>query len=522
MTSNGTQPSTPRAQSSERYESLSLQSVLAAVMRRKWFLIILVVLCVTGAVVISLMQPAKYQATAQVYMSPEDVAALVSGTTSNSTGDDSTRANETQAQLARVPAIARAAVDASGIDGLDAEKLLSDSDVKAEQDADLLVFRVRSGDRDAAIALVNAYANAFINYRNDLDTRAIRQALEGVDTQLARLRAQGDEGSALYSDLFGKRQQLATLETLQTSNAFLVRPAETATQVAPKPIRAGVIAFIAALLVGIVAALIADALDTRVRNTVEVSDRLGGAALLGRLPRVRGAPGRGTESLVTRNDPAGPQAEPYRLLRTSLDFATMGRGLGTVLVTSARAGEGKSTTAANLALALAQGGKRVCLVDLDLRRPVLHRLFDIPATPGLTDLAVGRAVLRQALHRVSVGEASGNADQAGASLSVIPAGTRPPNPGEFVTSEETFTFLSGLQQDFDAVIIDAPPMLGMVDARLLSSRATWVLVVTRPGTLKRSVLDELERVLEESRARVAGFVTVAEPSGPEYGYSYSS
>jgi capsular exopolysaccharide synthesis family protein len=521
MTSNGAPPSTPRIRSSERYDSLSLQSVLAAIARRRWFLIILVALSVGGAVALSLSRPAEYEATAQVYMSPQDVAALVAGTTSAGTDDASPRANETQAQLARVPAIARTAVSAAGVTGLDATQLLDKSSVEAQRDTDLLVFRVRSGDRTDAVTLVNAYANAFIAYRSELDTRAIRQALEGVDAQLGKLRAQGDEESALYSDLFGKRQQLATLETLQTSNAFLVRPAETATQVAPKAIRTAAIAFVAALLVGIVAALIADALDTRVRTTGEVSERLGGVALLGRLPRVKGASGRSGESLVTRNDPAGSQAEPYRLLRTSLDFATMGRGLGTVLVTSARAGEGKSTTAANLALALAQGGKRVCLVDLDLRRPAVHRLFDLPATPGLTDLTVGRAVLRQALHRVTVGEAS-VPHQGSASLSVITAGTAPPNPGEFVTSEETTAFLSSLQQEFEAVIVDAPPMLGMVDARLLSSRATWVLVVTRPGTLKRSVLDELERVLEESRARVAGFVTVAESGGPEYGYSYSA
>jgi Mrp family chromosome partitioning ATPase len=151
----------------------------------------------------------------------------------------------------------------------------------------------------------------------------------------------------------------------------------------------------------------------------------------------------------------------------------------------------------------------------------VDRLFDLPTTPGLTDLAVGRAVLRQALHRVPVSETPSVSDQADTALSVITAGTRPPNPGEFVTSEETFNFLAGLQDEFDAVIIDAPPMLGMVDARLLSSRATWVLVVTRPGTLKRSVLDELDRVLEESRARVAGFVTVGEPGAPVYGYSYT-
>src|SRR5262249_8910325 len=157
--------------------------------------------------------------------------------------------------------------------------------------------------------------------------------------------------------------------------------------VQPRPVRNGIIGFALGALLGIAFAFLREALDTRVRSASEVAARLG-VPLLGRVP----APPRAirtSDKLVIVEEPAGSRSEPFRVLRTNLQFVDIDRGSRVIMVTSALSGEGKSTTAANLAVALAQAGKHVVLVDLDLRRPFIDRFFSLTGQPGLTSVALG-------------------------------------------------------------------------------------------------------------------------------------
>jgi Mrp family chromosome partitioning ATPase len=234
-------------------------------------------------------------------------------------------------------------------------------------------------------------------------------------------------------------------------------------------------------------------------------------------------------------EPTGVQAETFRMLRTNLEFATLGRDVRTVMVTSAVEQEGKSTTIANLAIALARAGQRVVLVDLDLRRPFVHRFFDLEG-PGVTQVALGHVSLEHALATVAItesaakpsnGNGNGNGNGHGAvkgMLEVLPAGPIPPDPGEFVGTAALTEILEQLRERADVVLIDAPPTLHVGDAMTLSAKVDGVLVVTRMKLVRRQMLAELGRRLSGSPTPILGFVVTGagEDEGYGYGYGYGS
>jgi succinoglycan biosynthesis transport protein ExoP len=317
------------------------------------------------------------------------------------------------------------------------------------------------------------------------------------------------------------------MEALQTSNAFVVREAERAEQVAPRPLRNGLLAFGIGAVLGIALAFLWQALDTRVRSAEEIGMRLR-LPLLARLPEPPRALRRKRE-LVMLSKPGGVQAEAFRMLRTNLDFVNLERDAQTIMVTSADEAEGKSTTVANLAVALARAGRHVALVDLDLRRPTIGAFFGIENRPGVTDIALGHIDPVQALCEINVaavdGEAARRPVRTG-TLEVLPSGPLPPNVGEFVATRALGGILRLLRERADIVLVDAPPLLHVGDALALSAKVDSLLVVTRMGVVRRPMLAELERVLAASPAEKLGFVVTDAGSedgyagGYAYGYGY--
>jgi uncharacterized protein involved in exopolysaccharide biosynthesis len=247
-------------------DAATLRDYLRVLLRHRWVVLAAAVLAPTAAVLLSLRQPPLYEASAEVLLAHQNLAATLTGTQDPTVYQQAERVAETQAQLARVPDVAQRTIDAVGVDDVTVREFLELSSVSAERNADLLEFTVQNESRGLAEQLSTEYARQFTQYRLALDTHALVLAREEVETQISELEAQGDRTSPLYASLVEKEQQLRTMEALQTSNAFLVRSAERADQVRPTPVRNGLIAAALGLLLGIMLAFLWEALDTRVRS----------------------------------------------------------------------------------------------------------------------------------------------------------------------------------------------------------------------------------------------------------------
>ena len=292
--------------------------------------------------------------------------------------------------------------------------------------------------------------------------------------------------ASAVSDLTGADADATGVELLTVDPA--VAPA------GPAGLPAWLLAIIG-LLIGLVIALAVglarELFDTRVRTPQDLA-RVTDTPVLGTTIRDVAARRR---PLVVRDAAGSRRAEDYRTVRSNLGFAGLDDSKPSIVVTSALAGEGKSTAAANLALTVADLGRRVLLVDGDLRRPGLANLLGIDGTIGLADVLAGGATLEQAVQR-SVADA----------IDVLPAGTLPSNPNELAQSAAMDEFLDLVAADYDLVIIDTPPLLAVSDAAVLSQRVGGTVVVAAANRVKRAQLDSAFAVLDRADARVLGTV----------------
>ena len=294
-----------------------------------------------------------YRASAQVLLSDQNLASALTGT-QQSTGVSlqADRVAQTQADLARVPDVARRALAEVRL-RRSPGALLAHSSVTAKTNADLLQFSVTDHDPELAARLATAYAHQYVLYRQQLDTGALQRARAEVQQRIDELPKWG---SALMQSLIEKDQQLATMEALQTSNASVVENAGGAVQVQPRPLRNGVLGLAFGLFLGLGVAFLWEALDSRVRSAEEIGERLS-VPLLARLPEPPSACRRASSSSCSPTR-AATSAEAFRMLRTNLEFSRLGQDVKTIMVTSAVEQEGKSTSVANLGVALARSGQQ--------------------------------------------------------------------------------------------------------------------------------------------------------------------
>lgn len=337
-----------------------------------------------------------------------------------------------------------------------------------------------------------------------------------ASAQLSILQSQLSQEQTTYASLVGQLEQIKLDQARAINAVKVVEPASPPSAAFSPRTRVNVaVGAVLGLLAAAALVGLLEYLDDRVKSPADV-ERVAGAATLGTIERLdrRGARAEGVTDCLLLDVSGGfsPTQEAYRVLRSNLEFASAGRTLHSLVVTSARPGEGKTTTAANLAIALARSDRRVLLADGDLRRPSLHRLFQLPNSAGLSTLFL-----------MDRPEATGVAVQTEyENLTVLPSGPLPPNPTELLSSSKMKQVLAALGAMTDILIIDSPPILALADASEIAARMDGVLLVVDTQRTRPAELSQARVALERASATVLGVVlNKLERSQARDGYYYS-
>ena len=387
---------------------------------------------------------------------------------------------------------------------------------------DLIRVTARSTNPQQAARLANAYATSYLDYRRKQAVDDVLAASQQVQAKLSELQRQIDSASGgpqrdsllEAQGLFRQKlDQLQVVGTLKQGGAQLVTPAAVpASPVEPRPVRTGLIALVIGLLLGTAVAFLREFLDDSVKTKDEFERVAHGVPVLGMIPVVSAWRGKDTPYLVSLEDPTSPAAEAYRTLRTSVQFIGLDQPMRTLQITSANSQEGKTTTLANLAVALARSGSTVAIVCCDLRRPRVHEFFGLTNDVGFTSVLLGKVGLAGAMQEV--------AEQA--RLSLLASGPLPPNPSELLSSKRTAEVLGSLQAEYDIVLIDAPPVLPVTDALVLSGRVDATLLVAVAGATTRKEAARAVELLRQVDAPLVGAVLNGAENEGSYSYPYQS
>jgi capsular polysaccharide biosynthesis protein len=484
--------------------------------RRRWPVVALVTIAVTAvALAIGLSEDTEYEASASVLITRYDVAGQLAGVSGFAFNQPGERLLATQAQLARVPEVAERAVAEVDEPRPSGGQLLGSSSVTPATNADLLRFAVRADEPRTAVALANAYATAFTRFRSSLDEAAIQRLIADVEDQVAELdpETQGPMVTALRQRL----GQLRVARALQTQNATVVRPATGAATIEPNSWEVAGAGVALGLVLGVGLALLLEALDTRARTGSDIA-RLLGLPILGVFPHRR----RRARSRLVMLGPADDEAaEPVRLLRLAVEAARDPAERSLMVAAPPPPSGAAPALAGDLALALARGGRRTVLVDLDLRRSPLDGLFGVEPQPGLTDVISGGVGLDEALVRVwpdepRLTDVTDRQHRDRAWLALLTSGSRVPSVSELLDSTELGALLVRLGEGADLVVVNGAA-LGTSDALAVSGKVDAFLVVASAGQTRRPVLAQVGRQLEASPARALGVVVLGakpEPDAP--------
>lgn len=495
----------------------SAAEALKAAIRRS--LPIVIALIVIGALAVNIfkqIQGAQYEATSRVYHTNTDLASAL--TNIQPTFVDPARSIKTALSLARSPEpYIRAARKLS----LPVGEVRSDVSVSGSEDADVIAFTAKAGNEGNAVRMANGVADAYVQWRADIQSEAIDRAVAQLQAQLA---TSPNNRAQLQDEL----DRLKVLQTLSSGGAIVIERATGAPKVSPAPVKDTLLGASLGFVVALLIAGAREAFNTRVRSESDVQDALGKPVLatIQTLPKRAG--------LVTVGRHETRWGDTYGLLAANLmQLRGQGQGPTVLAVTSAIAGEGKTTTASNLAVALALRGQRVVLAEFDIRKPAVSKLFRIPPdSPGIIQVVDGTADVKSSLWTVelngtpggvtvlppSVASVNGDHPDTG-SLRIVPSGGIE-RGARIARATQTRQLIEDLAEDADVVVLDTPPALATVEMAELSSSVDAVLVVVRHGRVTRRSLVTLSRQSEGWQAQIIGAVLTDSPAEEDEYYYY--
>lgn len=318
--------------------------------------------------------------------------------------------------------------------------------------------------------------------------------LNQFEKEYLELKRSHENNQRLYEMVLQRLKETGVTGMLQMSNVRVLDRAEPPERpVKPRPVRNLALAVLLGLAAGVGLAFLLETLDTTISTREQVEERLG-VPFLGIIPSIEAADGAKPELAVTAA-PTSAAAECLRSIRTNLLFMSPEKPLRTIVVTSSGPGEGKTTTAAALAATMAGGGNRVLLVDADMRRPRVHKVFGIQNGAGLSSLIVGEGTLAGAIVATEV-----------PNLDVLPCGPVPPNPAELLHTAAFANLLAEMGRTYDRVVIDSPPAGVVADAIVIGTQVDGTLLVLKAGETSRDAATRTARGLKDVKARIFGAV----------------
>jgi non-specific protein-tyrosine kinase len=314
----------------------------------------------------------------------------------------------------------------------------------------------------------------------------------GADAERARLDSNLTQLRSSYSNLVQSLEQVRLAEAQTVNHVFVVAPAEVPTlPVRPSTLLNTLLAGVVGLMLGLGVAFGLDYLDDTLKTPDDIQQTLG-LTTLGTVLRLPAA--ERNKLLLANAQPKSSFAEAFRTLRTNIQYSAVDTPIKTLLITSAGPGEGKSTLASNLAVVMAQAGLRTLLVDADLRRPSVHKIFGLSNQEGLT----------KALVQDDLGLAGNLRLPDVENLRVLTSGPIPPNPSELLGSHRMAALLESLKQDADLIVIDSPPALAVTDASVLAGKVDGVILVVESGQTRRDMALKAKEQLQQVGAHVLG------------------
>lgn len=523
-----------------QFEEVELRRYLALLWRWAWLIALCALLAAGGAYAVSSRTEPVYRANATLLVNE--------ATTRNVTPDLSTltlseRLARTYSELLRKRLVLERVLRELNL-SMPPDALARLVTVRVVQNTQLITLDVEHTDPVLAATLANTIPQVFAQFNEEMQAERFAKAKEGLTAQMEALEQQITEvqgqiaglatsGSAedqaerlrlqlwlsqlenSYSSLQRSYEDIRLAEANSLDTLTIVEPAEVPTvPIRPKTLQNVLLAAAVGLVLGASVAFLIEYLDDTIKTPADVEKDLG-LTTLGTIARFGGKPLE--DKLITAQHSRSSVSEAYRILRTNLDFTAVDGDLKAVLVTSPNPVEGKTVTAANLAVVMAQAGRSVILADADLRRPAVHRMFHVSNEAGLTTALVrGEEVpLTDLLQPTGV-----------EGLRVLPSGPLPPNPVELLGSEQMARLVERLEGLADLVVLDTTPALPVADPAILSRVADAVILVVDAGTTRRGMALRAVEHLARAGANIAGVVLnrfSSRRSGSYYyDYYYSS